>query len=136
MARLSSFRVDPRAAEDGSWHSPGEEYEDLEIQSRAMGDRYSDALAAKRRRAAASLAGDTSKIPMAIARRLMVDALVEHCLQDVRNLADDAGEPVTFEQFCAMLRDPAYPDLLVAAIRAASMAGNVRAETTGDAAGN
>lgn len=136
MAKLSAFRVDSRAADEGAWLSPGDEYDDLEIKTRAMGDRYSDALTAKRRRAAVSLGGDTSKIPAAVARALLVDSLIDHCLQDVRGLSDDSGKPVDFAAFCALLRDPAYPDLLVAAIRAATAAGNVRAAVTEEAAGN
>lgn len=136
MARLASFKIDSRAREAGEWQSPGEEYDDLEILTRGFTDAYTDARAARLRRAAMGFGGDASKIPSGSARSITVECLITHCLLDVRGLVDDAGGTVTFARFCDLLRDPDYADLFVAAVRAASLVGMRRAADVQDALGN
>ncbi|WP_419900650.1 hypothetical protein [Roseomonas sp. USHLN139] len=135
MAKLSSFRLNKIALEQGEWISPGDEYDDLEIRTRGLTDQYRDALAAKLRRAATGFGGDQSKIPGAIFRRHVVDALREHVLLDVRNIEDDAGKPLAFADFCKLLADVEYSDLREACLRAAAMVGRVAQEDKVEAAG-
>jgi hypothetical protein len=136
MARLSAFRVDSKAIEAGAWVKPGDEYDDLEIQTRGFTDVYTDAKAAKLRRAALQYGGDQAKIPNAVVRRVIVDCLIGHLLLDVRGLADEAGAPVAFAGFCDLLRDPDYSPLVNACIQAASTVGLIKAAVAGDDLGN
>ena len=136
MARLASFRVDHKKLEGGEWVRPDEEFDDLEIRTRGYTDAYTDARAAKLRRAALPYGGDVSKIPNAEQRDIIADCLVAHCLLDVRNLENDDGQPVSFARFCEMVRDPAYPDLWAAATRAPALVGRIRAGEAEDAVGN
>jgi len=136
MARIAAFRVDSKKIEQGEWVSPGEEYDDLEILTRGYTDVYTDARAAKLRRAAVGFGGDTTKIPNAISRAIVVECLIQHVLLDVRHLADDQGAPVPFAAFCDLLRNPDYADLLTASIRAAGMVGLRRKADVDDALGN
>lgn len=122
MAKLALFRVNGRAVREGEW-VPVEEYGDLEILTRGFGDEYTDAQARKQRQAAKAYGGDTDRLPVKIRRQINVDCLISHVLRDVRNLEHDDGSPVTFPEFCDLLRDPDYPGLLLASFTAAAMAG-------------
>jgi hypothetical protein len=136
MARLSSFKIDSKAREQGEWVSPGDEYGNLEILTRGFTDSYTDARAAKVRRAAMQFGGDASKIPSAVSRAISVDCMIAHVLLGVRGLEDDTGQPVEFAAFVGLLRDPDYGDLFVAAVRAASMVGMRKVADINDALGN
>lgn len=136
MAKLSAFRVDSKAINQGAWIKPGEEYDDLEILTRGFTDAYTDARAAKVRRVALHYGNDANKIPAAEQRAITVDCLISHVLLDVRGLSDDAGNPVPFGQFCDLLRDPDFSDLFVACIKAATMVGTQRRQDAADAVGN
>lgn len=136
MAKLSSFKVDSNAVKQGEWVSPGEEYDDLQILTRGFTDLYTDARAARMRRLAVGFGGDERKIPNELQREVIVDCLIKHVTLGVRNLVDDAGQPVTFAAFCDMLRNPDYADLFKAAVNAASMVGLVARQDVADALGN
>ena len=128
MAKLSAFRADTRAIESGEWIAPGEEFDDLEILTRGYTDAYRDAFAAATRKAGRKFNGDTNRIPSADQRSIMVDALIEHVVLDVRNLADDDGNSISIDGFRNVLRDPAYPDVLNAVLRAAAQIQTRRAD--------
>jgi hypothetical protein len=136
MAKLSKFRTDSRAIQEGEWIVVGDEYEDLEIRTRGFTDAYFDAQAARQRRAAVSLGGDVSKLPSGLRRQINIDCLIQHVVLDVRNLEDDKGQPVTAEQFHALLRDPDYSELVVACFSAAGKVGQRRQADLEDAVGN
>lgn len=136
MARLSSFRVDSKAIEDGQWISPGSEFDDLEIKTRGVTDQYNDARNAKMRRAAIRFGGDITKVPSAISRGITVDCLIEFLLLDVRNIVDDEGKPISFGPFCDMLHLPDYIDLVVACLKAAAIVGLSKANEIEDAKKN
>ena len=136
MARLSAFKIDSKAVETGSWVRAGEEYDDLEILTRGFTDQYTDAHQAKLRKAAKGLGGDTSKLPIAISRALLVESLLQHVILDVRNLQDGSGQPVTMTAFAAMLSDPDYAELVSACLKAASRVGLAKADDLADAVGN
>lgn len=125
MAKLSLFRVNGAAVREGEW-IPVEDYGDLEIFTRGFGDEYSDAQARKQRQAAKSLGGDTDKLPVKVRRQINVECLIAHVVRDVRNLEHDDGSPVSFAEFCDLLRDPDYPGLLIASFTAAAMVGTRR----------
>ena len=137
MAKLSAFKTDSRAVNEGEWVRVGEEYDDLEVRTRGFTDAYFDAQAAKQRRAAVSFGGDTNKLPMALRRKINIECLTQHVILDVRNLEDDiTGQPMTVERFKALLEDPDYGDLLTACFKAASQVGQRRATELEEAAGN
>ena len=136
MASISAFTINAKAEEEGAWVRPGEEYDDLDIKTRGFTFAYRDSLANKMRRAAISLGGDTDKVPSAIKHAHVVESLIAHCLQDVRNLSNVDGSPMTFADFCDKLRDPRYRDLLTASLKAAGMVGIIGAANVEDAAGN
>ena len=127
MANLKAFKVDSKAIETGQWVRVDDAYDDLELLVRGYTDAYTDYRARKSRRVAAMYGGDVNAIPSAKAREILVDALVEHVIRDVRNLSDEAGNPINFDQFVTLLRDPDYHDLVVAVIRAAAKVGTANA---------
>jgi len=136
MARLNSFRVDSRLIEQGEWVSPGEEYDDLEILTRGLTDQYSDARAAKLRRAALRYGGDVNKLPGSITRDITVECMIDHVLLDVRHLSDEDGNPIDFAGFKELLRNPDYSDLVIAALKAAAIVGTQRIRNAEDAEKN
>ena len=137
MAKLSAFKTDSRAINEGEWVRVGEEYDDLEIKTRGLTDAYFDAQAAKQRRAAVGFGGDTSKLPTALRRKINIECLGQHVILDVRNLEDDVtGQPITVERFKALLEDADYGDLVTACFKAATQVGQRRAADLEEAAGN
>lgn len=136
MAKLSKFRTNSRAIQEGEWIVLGDEYDDLEILTRGFTDAYFDAQAAKQRRAAVSLGGDVNKLPSAVRRAINVECLIQHVVLDVRNLTDDNGNTITAEQFHTLLKDPDYAELVVGCYSAASRVGQRRKAELEDAVGN
>lgn len=136
MAKLSQFRTDSRAINEGEWIRVGDEYDDLEIRTRGFTDAYFDAQAARQRRAAVGFGGDVSKIPSALRRQINVEALIAHVVLDVRNLNHDDDRPVTKDEFADLLRDADYSELVVACFRAAGQVGQRRQADLEDAVGN
>lgn len=125
MAKLKTFkRVMPK---DGEWVRVGDEYDDLEIQTRGFTDEYTDMRNARLRRLSMQRhSGDATKITTAENRELTIDCLEEKCLLGVRNLVDDAGQPVSLAMFLGMLRDPDYAELYTAALVACANVGRAR----------
>lgn len=120
MAKLSDFRTDTRAIKDGAWIRVNAAlYDDLEIQTRGYTDDFIDAQARRLARAAEPFGGDQTQIPNAVRRQVNAGLLREFLVLGVRNLNNDAGEPVTLDEFLAMLDDPAYYRLSRAAFEAA-----------------
>jgi len=136
MAKLSAFKTNSDAINQGEWVRPGEEYDDLEVRVRGFTDAYYDAQAAKLRRAAVPFGGDISKIPSALRRQINVDCLNAHVVLDVRNLKGDDGKDIKVDQFRELLRDPDYAELVIAVYKAAGRVGQQRAADLEDAAGN
>lgn len=136
MAKLGSFGRSRSALDEGEWVSPGDEFDDLEIKTRAYNDAYTDLRAQKLRREARRYGGDIGKIPNAVQRGIIVDCLVAHCLQDVRNLEGEDGAPVPFDAFVEMLKDPRYGDLFVAATAAPARVGLTVGDDAEEAEGN
>lgn len=137
MAKLSKFKRDSSLTQTGEWIRVGDEYDDLEILTRGFNDDYTDHRNAGIRKAATlNYRGDPSKIGAAETRSITIDSIVAHSLIDVRNLADDDGNPVSLDKFVTMLRDPDYLDLYLATITACAMVGRTRAAVTKDAIKN
>ena len=133
MAKLSALLVNAKAIADGEWHSPGEEFDDLQFKVRGMTDKYRDSLARKLRKAAQGFGGDTSRIPSDIFRSLLCDAINEHILLDVRGLEDEDGKAITIEQLRKMLPSIEATDLRDGVIRCATQVGRVKAEDLAEA---
>ncbi|UPY35496.1 hypothetical protein [Sediminicoccus sp. KRV36] len=138
MAKFSSFRQNSTLIRNGEWIRVGDEYDDLEINTRGFTDAYYDAQAARQRRAAQKYGGDERKLLTAERREINIECLIEHVLLEppVRNLTDDAGVPVTADQFFDLLRDPDYPELFLACFKAAAQVGQQRAGVLDEAKGN
>lgn len=127
MAKLKAFKRDSRYQTTGEWVQIGEEYDDLEILTRGFTDSYTDKRSAMFRKTALKYRGDVSKVTTAEGRDITIECLISECLLDVRNLLDEAGQPVTFAAFCGNLRDPDYADLYTATLMACGMVGRARA---------
>jgi len=137
MAKLSDFRSDTKAIQDGAWIRVNEAlYDDLEIQTRGYTDEFVDAQTLRLARAAEPFNNDLTRIPNAVRRTINGDLLREFLVLGVRNLADDDGEPVTRDDFLAMLGDPAYYKLARACFDAAGRVTSKAAEQVKAAMGN
>lgn len=133
--KVGSFRRDAKAMRQGEWVSPGPEFGEVEILTRAMLPAYYDALAARTAREARRVGGE-AKIGMAFKNKVIVDCMIEFCLQDIRGLENDDGSPVTFEQYVEMIREEDYAELATMAIQATAQVGRTREDAKQDAAGN
>ena len=136
MAKLSTLKQDHSAITEGDWIRVGDEYDDLEVFTRGITDLYLDAQAAKQRRAAVGFGGDVDRLPVAIRRKINVDCLIAHVVLDVRNLTDDAGQPINFTQFKELLYDRDYTPLVSACFLAASQVGRRIKLDVDEAVGN
>lgn len=138
MTKLSAFKQDSNAIENGEWVPLGDEYGDVEIFTRGFTDAYFDAQSAKQRKAARGVNGDTGALPTAIRRAINISCLVKHalCGDVVRNLTDDDGVPVTKDAFLELLEDPDYRELAGACFRAVGTVGQRRSADLEEAAGN
>jgi hypothetical protein len=137
MARLAQFSVNAKAIEEGEWVRPDEDrFDDLEIRTRGFTNAFRDAQNRKLQRAARGFGGDVSKVPTAQQDAIRVECLIDHAVQDVRNLIGPDGQQVKFEQFCSLLRDPAYGELVLACILAAGKVGRIRDDEVEDASKN
>lgn len=133
--KVGSFRRDARAMRDGEWVSPGPEFGEVEIKTRAMLPAYYDALNARTAREARRVGG-ANKIGMKFQNSNVVDCLIEYCLQDIRGLEQDDGTAVTFDQFCEMIRQEDFAELAAMAIQATAQVGRCRDDELQDAVGN
>lgn len=135
MARIGAFKIDSKAIETGEWQRLGEEFDDAEVMVRGFTDAYSNAHAAKLRRAAKPFNGDTSKLPVEISRALLIESVLQHVLLDVRGIQDVDGTPATKDHMAKWLPDPDYAPLLIATLAAAGRVGLSKVDVA-DAAGN
>lgn len=135
MAKLSSFSRNGKAMREGEWINPGPEYGGIEIRTKAPGPAYADARAAKLRRAA-RIAGGEAKVGQEQRNAIDVEALIEHCLLDVRGLEHDDGRPVTFDEFCKLLQQEEHAELAILAFTCASQVGQRKADQLEEAEGN
>ena len=133
--KVGSFRRDARAMRDGEWVSPGPEFGEVEIKTRAMLPAYYDKLAALTAREARRVGGE-NKIGMEFRNRAIVQCLVEFCLQDIRGLEHDDGKPINFDEFVEMIGQEDYAELATMAIVATAQVGRSRDEDVADATKN
>ena len=137
MARLAQFMIDAKAIEDGEWIRPDEDrFDDLEILTRGYTNKYRDVLSRKLQKAAVGFQGKAEKVPSAIRDSIVADAVADYLVLDVRNLVGRDGQPVTIDQFRALLRDPSCKELIEACLSAAQLVGRVKEDETADAVGN
>lgn len=134
MANLASYKRNSKVKAEGVWKQPDPD-RDLRIKSRGYPDEYHDLQAAKQKKAAKGFGGDTSKLPVAMTRKINVECLIATSLIDVE-MKDDDGNAVTFEEFCDALRDPDNVDLINLAFASANMADSEREDDLKEASGN
>lgn len=144
MAKLSDFRADTNAINDGVWTRVSEaNYGDLEILSRGFTDEFIDSQNAMMMKAAAKhappgtpLTDRQSYIPNSVMRTINAELLRRHLVLDVRNLLDDAGNAVPVAKFHEMLGDMKYGRLARACWEAAGSVSLRSAEELETAMGN
>jgi hypothetical protein len=134
MADISTFKRNAAAMRDGEWVSPGPEYGPLMIRTRALGPAFQDARAAALRAAAKRYLTE-DRIPSAEREAIVTEALIEHCLLDVKGLTD-GGQPITLKRFCELIRDPAFGELNNVAFIAAGLVGRSQANEAEAIVGN
>jgi len=134
MAKLSRFRTDSRAIDEGEWITL-DEWDGIRILTRGWNDDYADAQARQQRQAALGFGGNTDRLPSAMKRKINIECLIRHVLRDVDNLTDDDGRKVDFAEFADLLRNPDYADLVLACFAAASQVGQRRSFDIEEAAG-
>ncbi|MDO9712456.1 hypothetical protein [Paracraurococcus lichenis] len=135
MVELARFEQNYTAITEGAWIRVGEEYGDLEIQTRGFTDQYTDAQTRRQRQAAKAYEGDVSRLPVALRRKINIDCLCDFVLMGVRNLTVQ-GTPVDFPTFCNLLKDPRYAPLVEASFRAVNRVGQQLEADIEDAVGN
>lgn len=137
MAKLSAFRTDVRAINDGIWITVDERlFDDLQIQTRGFTDEFLDAQAARIQAAADRHEGDRARIPNAEMRRINAGLVREFLVLGVRNLQHDDERPVTLDEFLAMLDRAEYARLHQACWKAAGKVTTRTAAQLETAAGN
>ncbi len=133
--KVTSFRRDAKAMRDGEWVSPGPEFGDVEIKTRAMMSAYYDSLNAKTAREARRVGGE-NKIGQQFKNRVIIEAMIDHCLLDIRGLEHDDGTPITIAEFRDMIREEDYAELATMALQATIQVGRQRDDELQDAVGN
>lgn len=129
MAKLTDFRVNARKLREGDWIDMGEDWDGMKLKVRAQGRAYFDARARAMARAAKDHGGDEARIPDAVVDRITAEAAGEHLLIDVAELSGANGEPVTVEDYRALMLDPDYAPLGAAVLVASDrLARRARAE--------
>jgi hypothetical protein len=137
MVKLSDFRSDTKAIQDGVWVRVDERnYGDLEILSRGSTDEFIDASADRWAKAAEKYGGDRSRIPNSEGRKIQASLFEDYLILDVRNLSDDDGNPVDVRTFHAMLYDPQFQKLSNACRDAVAKVNARQGEQTGQAEKN
>lgn len=137
MAKLSEFRSDTRAINDGIWIHPDKaRYPDLEILTRGFSDEYIDAQQIRLAAAAEKQDGLQSRIPNAERRQINAALLRDFLVLDVRGLENDDGTAVSRDDFLAALDKPEYSKLQQACFAAAARVTSRSAEQIKGAAGN
>jgi hypothetical protein len=134
MAQLTKFKRNTAAIEGGQWITL-REYDGLRIKTRGFTDAYRDNVALRRRRAAADYGNDEVRIPARVQREITIEGLINDLLLDVADLTGPDGQPVTFEAFCNLLRDPDYEELSLACVEAAQQVGRRGQRDKAEAAG-
>lgn len=145
MPKLSDFIPDTSAVTGGEAITVGPVGKSFEITTRGFTPAYRDRLSALRREAARTLnrtlqpgaapyRPDT--LPPTVEDKCLGQALAEECIQGVAGLDGDDGQPVTIDQFRALLTSGDAPFLTALAVGAASRVGENRAEEAKAAEGN
>jgi hypothetical protein len=145
MATLNAYKTNTRVVNDGEWVDVGAEPNTFRIRTRGFTRRYRDKLNALRREAARTanrslrpgeLPFTVDNLPPNDEDRCQGIAISEEAFLDVSGL-DNAGQPVSADEFRAMLCNPEeYSALIVLAIGAASRVHAGREDEAKDAEGN
>ncbi|MFT9359536.1 hypothetical protein [Acetobacter okinawensis] len=138
MPVLSDIAVDSSAINDGAWVEI-DEYPGLKIKSRGYTDIFVDAqnrrLDKAMRAAGVSIA---ALVPNAVRREINAKLLADFLVLDVDGLFKDSAQtqPVTVDEFKALLQDPRYSRLMNACWEAAGSVTRDGAQQAEEAEGN
>lgn len=130
-----SFKVSSKAINEGEWVGIGEEFGDPEpmILTRGYTDQYREEQQRRFRKVSEQYRNNERRIPDSIQRKIVAEVLIETVLLGVRDLIDDAtDEDMTFEAFCAKLKDPDYRPLYDATLIAVNQVGKTSSEAVAD----
>lgn len=138
MPALSDLAIDSNAINDGAWVAI-DEYPGLKIKSRGYTDAFVDAQ--NRRLDKAMRAASVSivaLIPNAVRRQINAKLLADFLVVDVEGLFKDTAQtqPVTVDEFKALLQDPKYSRLMNACWEAAGSVTRDGANQAEEAEGN
>jgi hypothetical protein len=145
MPDISSCTADRDVMRSGEWVPVGTGDDRFEIRTRGFTQAYRDGLNRLRREAArelnrklksTDLPHTPEMLPPSVDDRCQGQALADYCVIDVRGLTN-GGQPVSADEFKALLRDPeGRQALVVFALQAAIEVGRARTEQKEIAEGN
>ncbi|MFC0410962.1 hypothetical protein [Roseomonas elaeocarpi] len=134
--KLSAVTIVAPTDPQGDWIAPGGEFDDLEVLTVGITDAFTDAQAARHQKLARSWGGDATRAPVRLLRKANMDCLLAHSVFGLRNLKDDDGNDVPWEQVKKMVYEEQYRPLANAMFAAANLATARRAADIEDAEGN
>ena len=141
MAELGQFVLNGDALRNGEWIDAGAEYGNIKLKTKGLGPAYADRRAEKMKREERR-AGGADRVSQADKNRVDIEALGEVVLLDISGLNHPKqpdgtpGEPVSIDEFRALICLEEAADLAVMAFKCAQRCGQTKRAQTDDAAGN
>ena len=137
MVALSKFRIDSAAVASGSWVTV-DGYQGLRIKSRGFTDEFVDARTRRLAIACKENRCQLDELPNAARRQVNAGLTADFLILDVDGLFhdDDEKQPVTVDEFKAMLANPDWNYLQRAVWDAAGQVSKDAEGQSADAVGN
>lgn len=134
---LKDFETDSAVINDGKFVKV-DGYDELEIKTRGYTDAYLDARTRRLKKAAEKYDGDIDLIPNGERRQINGELLRDYLVLDVKGVWHDKEKqnPVTADEFRALLGDPSYDRLTSACWRAVGLVQVAATTQQQDAEGN
>ncbi|MFY8093039.1 MAG: hypothetical protein ACOVN0_06115 [Niveispirillum sp.] len=139
MASIVSAKRDAAKVNEGDWvrlHLEDDPEKDAFLRTLGHTDAFRDALARRVGKVAQNYGGNASRIPTAVARAIDIDLYSTLLFKDIRGLEDEQGQPVDFERFCDLIRQPDYLPLFNLCVAAVASIGQMQDEAKETAAKN
>ncbi|MDN7354345.1 hypothetical protein [Acetobacter senegalensis] len=134
---LKDFETDSAVINDGKFVKV-DGYDELEIKTRGYTDAYLDARTRRLKQAAEKYDGDIDLIPNGERRQINGELLRDYLVLDVKGVWHDKEKqnPVTADEFRALLGNPSYDRLTSACWRAVGLVQVAATAQQQDAEGN
>lgn len=139
MASILAAKRDAAKVNEGDWvrlHLDDDPDKDAYLRTLGHTDAFRDALARRVQKTAQGYGGNAAKIPSAVARAIDIDLYSTLLFKDIRGLEDENGQPVDFERFCDLIRQPDYLPLFNLCAAAVASIGQMQEEAKESAAKN